>query len=63
MSVRIPVNQFSSNVSGSIISNYNGKEVNLNHTDKLYLNTTGDTLTGDFNFKFKCIYLATHSLS
>ena len=54
---RIPVNQFGSNVSGSVISNNNGKDINQNHTDKLYLNTTGDTLTDDLNLNGNKIYL------
>ena len=57
MSARIPVNQFGSNVSGSIISNNNEEETNLNHTDKLYLNITGDTLTGDLNINGNRLYI------
>ena len=35
----------------------NNNEINLNHTDKLYLNTTGDTLTGDLNLNGNKLYL------
>ena len=52
-----PVNQFGSNVSGSIIVNNNEKEINLNHADKLYLNASGDTLTGDLNLTGNRLYL------
>ena len=49
MSARVTVNSFGSSFSGLIISHYNTKELDLNHTDKLYINTTGDSLTGDLN--------------
>ena len=46
MSSRIAVNQFGSSVTGS-----RGNELNLYHTDKLYVNKSGDTMTGDLNME------------
>ena len=54
MSSRLTVNQFGSSVYKP--SN-NNNEINLNHTDKLYLNTAGDTLTGDLNLNGNKLYL------
>ena len=44
MSLRIPVNQFGSSISGSC-----GKELNRHHANKLFVNQTGDVLTGDLH--------------
>ena len=57
MSVRIPVNSFGSGFSGSSVSQYNTKELDLKHTDKLYNNTTGYSLAGDLNLNGNRIYL------
>ena len=53
MSSRIAVDQFGSSVSDS---NSSSKELNLHHTDKLYVNVTGDTLTGDLHVNGNKIY-------
>ena len=44
MSSRTAVDQFGSSVSGS-----NGNTINLRHTDKLYVNTSGDLMEGELN--------------
>ena len=62
MSSRLTVNQFGS----SVFKPNNNNEINLNHTDKLYLNTTGDTLTGDLQMNNNKLYFdnnKTHSIS
>ena len=46
MSSRIAVDQF-----GSSVSDYSGKEINLHHTDRLYVNERGDNMKGDLNMK------------
>ena len=52
MSSRTAVDQFGSSVSSS-----NKKEFNFTHTDKLYVNRTGDTLIGDLNLDGNKLYL------
>ena len=52
MSARIPVNSLGTRFSGSSVSHYNTKELDLNHTD-----TTDDSLTGNLNLNRNRIIL------